>query len=160
MKPFRFSLQSIRVLRQHKERNAQQRFAEAMRACEEAAFQLQEASEQLAAGWTSLCEELSAGVTATRLARTRAWCNVLESRQKDRSSALQSARQAMNAAWREMMLATRDREALDRYRDKCRRAYDREAQREEQKRLDELGIRRAVIPGLLPGSHRLGKDRL
>jgi flagellar export protein FliJ len=160
MKAFRFSLQSIRVLRQQKERNAQQRFAEAMRACEEAAFQLQEASDELAAGWASLCEELNAGVTATGLIRTRAWCNVLELRQQDRAAALQNARRSMNVAWREMMLATRHREALDRYHDKCRRAYDREAQRDEQKRLDELGIRRAVVPGLMPGPPRLRKDRL
>ena len=48
MKPFRFPLQSLRVLREQKEREAQQRFADAMRACEEAAFQLQEASDALA----------------------------------------------------------------------------------------------------------------
>jgi flagellar export protein FliJ len=160
MKPFRFSLQSIRVLRQQKERNAQQLFAEAMRACEEAAFQLQEASDELAAGWSSLCEELSLGVTATRLLRTQSWCNLLEARQRERSAALQTAQRAMDAAWREMRLATRDRETLDRHHAKCRLAYDRAAQREEQKRLDELGIRRATIPGLLSSSPFLGKDRL
>ena len=160
MKPFRFSLRSIRVLRQQKERNAQQCFAEAMRVCEEAAFQLQEASDELAAGWASLCEELSIGVAATGLLRTQGWCNLLEARQRERSTALQSARRAMDAAWREMMLATRDRETLDRHHDKCRRAYDREAQREEHKRLDELGIRRATDPGLLPNTRYLGKDRL
>jgi flagellar export protein FliJ len=160
MKPFRFSLQSIRVLREQKEQIAQQRFGEAMRACEEAAFQLQAASDELAAGWSSLCEELTEGVAATKLLRTRAWCQVLEVRQKERTLALQRARRLMDEAWREMMLATRDREALDHYHDKCRRAYDREAQREEQKRLDELGVRRALAPGLLTGSHRNGRDRL
>ena len=40
-----------------------------------------------------------------------------------------------------MMLATRDRKALDKLRDKCRRAYDRGAQRDEQKQLDEMGLR-------------------
>jgi flagellar export protein FliJ len=160
MKPFRFSLQSIRVLREQKERDAQLRLAAAMRACEEAAFQLQEASDALAAGWSSLCEELTAGVAATSLVRTRAWCNVLESQQEDRSTALQNARRAMNGVWREMMLARRNREALDRYHDKCRRTYDREAQRQEQKRLDELGLRRPVVPGLYPAPPNLGKDRL
>jgi flagellar export protein FliJ len=160
MKSFRFSLQSIRVLREQKERNAQQRFADAMRACEEAAFQLQAASDELAAGWGALCEELTDGVTSNKLLRTQSWCNVLEHRQKESAAALQGARRAMDAAWREMMLATRDRETLDRYHDKCRRAYDRTAQREDQKRLDELGVQRALTPGLLPGSRRLGRDRL
>jgi flagellar export protein FliJ len=160
MKPFRFSLQSIRVLRERKEQVAQQRFAQAMLACEDAACQLQAASDELAAGWTSLCEELSAGVAATKLLRTRAWCNVLESRQKVRAEALRHAQRLMDDAWREMMLATRDREALDRYHDKCRRAYDRQAQREEQKRLDEIGVRRTTGRGLWPARSPGGRDSL
>jgi flagellar export protein FliJ len=160
MKPFKFSLQSIRLLRQQKEQQAQQRFAEAMHACEEAAFQLQEASDALATSWATLCQELSAGVTATGLLRTRSWCNVLERRQQERTTALQHARGLMNAAWREMMFATRDREVLDRYHDRCQRAYDRGVQREEHKRLDELGIRRATVPSLLSGMRWFGKDRL
>jgi flagellar export protein FliJ len=161
MKPFRFSLQSLRVLREQKERLAQQRFAEALRVCEEAAFQLHLASEELAAGWTALCEELSTGVAATKLLRSRAWCNVLELRQKERASTLQSARRAMDAAWREMMLATRDREVLETYHDKCRLAYDREVQREEQKRLDEVGVRRGMVPGRFAGlnQNQNGKER-
>ena len=160
MKPFQFPLQPIRVLRQQKERTAQQRFAEAMRACEEAAFRLQEASDELAAGWSALCQELAAGVTATGLVRTRAWCDVLESRHEDRAAFLENARRAMNGAWREMMLATRDRESLDQYHEKCRRLYEREFQRHEQKNLDELGLRRATMPGPLRGPHRPRKDRL
>ena len=39
-----------------------------------------------------------------------------------------------------MVLATREREALDKLRDKCRRAFDRGVQRDEQKQLDEMGI--------------------
>lgn len=148
MKAFRFSLEPIRVLREQKERVAQQRFGEAMRACEAAAHQLQLASDELAAAWSSLCEDLARGVTVTLLLRTRAWCSVLERRQKDRALALENARRAMDAAWQEMMLATRDRKAIDRYHDKCRRAYDRAAQREEQKGLDELGVRRAAAPRL------------
>jgi flagellar export protein FliJ len=153
MKQFRFSLQPIRVLREQRERTSQQRFAEAMSACEEAAFQMQEASDALAAGWTALCEDLSAGVSATKLMRTRAWCSVLEHRQKERTEALNKARRAMDDAWREMMTATRDREALDRYHDKCRLAYDRQTQREEQKMLDELGVRRTVATRI-PAPHR------
>jgi len=159
MKPFRFSLQSIRVLREQREREAQQRFAAAMRVCEAAALQLQMASDELASGWTALCDELAVGVTATQLLRTRAWCSVLELRQKECNAALARARRLMDDAWRAMTLCTRDRETLDRYHDKRRRAHEREANREEQKHLDELGIRRAAVPSLLPTSPRLGKER-
>jgi hypothetical protein len=39
-----------------------------------------------------------------------------------------------------MMQATRDRETLDRYRDKRKRAHDAAMRREEQKLLDELAV--------------------
>ena len=160
MKPFRFPLQPIRVLRERKEQVAQQRFAQAMLACEEAASHLQAASDDLAAGWNSLCEELSSGVVATHLTRTRAWCSILEQRQKERAAALQHARRLMDAAFRDMMLASRDRETLDRYHDKCRRAHNLESQREDQKLLDEIGVRRAVTPSSLPETPRPGENRL
>ena len=160
MKRFQFSLQPIRVLREQREREAQQRYAEMLRRSEEAALLLQLASEELAAGWNSLCQDLHLGVAASKLHRSRAWCNVLETRQKQRDAALKAARLAMNEAWREMILATREREALDRYHDKCRRAYDREAQRQEQKRLDELGLRLAVASGPLRALPRPGVKTL
>jgi flagellar export protein FliJ len=159
MKRFKFALQPIRVLREQKERTTQQRFAETTRVCEEAAYQFQEASEALAAGWAALCDELSAGAAASKLMRSRAWCSVLEHRQKERTDALNNARRVMDEAWREMMLATRDREALDRYHDKSRRAYERDGQREEQKTLDELGVRRKSTASSA-GSTRKRLDQL
>ena len=98
MKPFRFTLQPIRVLREQKEQKAQQAFGEALRLCDQAAFQLQTASDELVAGWNALCRNFSGGVSAMELARTRAWCNVLELRQKERAEALQLAQRAMEAA--------------------------------------------------------------
>src|SRR5262245_30480324 len=92
MKQFRFSLQPIRVLREQKERASQRRFAEAMHLCEEAAFELQAASDALAEGWNALCEELSQGISATKLLRTRAWCSVLEHQHKERTELLNRAR--------------------------------------------------------------------
>jgi flagellar biosynthesis chaperone FliJ len=47
-----------------------------------------------------------------------------------------------------MLLATRDRETLDRFHDKARVVYDRELQRAEQKELDELALRGAHSPGV------------
>jgi flagellar export protein FliJ len=140
MKQFQLSLQPIRELREHREREAQQRYAKMLRRCEEAALLLQLASDELAAGWDALCRDLSAGVAANKLHRSHAWCNVLEIRQKQRDAALKAARLAMNDAWREVITATRERQALDRVHNKDRRAPDREVQREEQGPLDDLGL--------------------
>src|SRR5882672_5599331 len=140
MKPFHFSLQPLRVLREQQERAAQQQYAAALRACEAAAGQVQTASAELTACWTNLRDKMASGVAGLELLRARAWCNVLELRLKERAAGLEQARLAVDSAWKDMLRATRDRETLDRYRDKRRAAHDRQAQREEQKNLDELAV--------------------
>ena len=144
MKPFRFPLQSLRLLREQKERVTQKHYVEALRASDEAAARLDASTRELSAAWLSLYEEVSGGITIDRLRQIRAWCHHLERRCAELAAALQRAQLAAQAAWREMALATRDREALDRLRAKSRRAYDRDAQREEQKQLDEMGLRLAA----------------
>jgi flagellar export protein FliJ len=158
MKTFRFPLQSLRVLREQKERTAQKNYADALRACEEAAALVKAAGGELSAGWTALGKELSFGVTAMQLLRTRAWCNVLELRLRERTGLLEKARLAVDAVWQAMLGATRDREALDRYYKKTRRVYDRKVQTEEQKQLDELAVRMADPPCGVAGRPSPGED--
>jgi flagellar export protein FliJ len=145
MKPFRFPLQPLRVIREQKERAAQQRYAGALRACEEAAARVRNTSEELNTCWATLNRELSSGVTGTQLLRTRAWCNVLELRLRERTGDLEKTRLEMDSVWQEVIRATRDRETLDRFHDKCRSAYDREMQRVEQNTLDELATQLSAV---------------
>jgi flagellar export protein FliJ len=147
MKPFRFPLKSLRVLRQQKERAMQKRYVEALRACDEAAARLDAGSHELAAAWSALCEEVTEGATVGQLRQTRAWCATLEQRCEQLAAALKLAQQTTHEASRDMMLATRDREALDRLRNKQRHNFNRGVQRDEQKQLDEMGLRLS-LPGL------------
>ena len=48
-----------------------------------------------------------------------------------------------------MIAATRDREGLDRFYDKALLAHDREMQREEQKKFDEMAVQSNGERGLL-----------
>ena len=141
MKPFHFSLQSLRLLRGHKEQAAQRRFAEALRTSESAAARLKAGSRELTVAWTVLGREMAAGTAMSNLRQTRAWCDELERRRHQLTVAFKAAERVAQNAWQEMAIASRDREALDRLREKHRRAFDREAQRLEQKQLDEMGLR-------------------
>ena len=149
MKSFQFSLSALCVLREQQEQAAQKKYAEALHFCEEAATRVENASHELMTCWRDLTGKLSAGVSAVEFLRARAWCNVLELRLKERTAALEQARLKVDAVWQEMLTATRDRESLDRFRDKKRRAYNVEVQRQEQKELDELAIQLAATPGPL-----------
>jgi flagellar protein FliJ len=140
MKAFRFPLQPILSLKQQAEESARERYAATLRACEEAAARVQQASVELTECWAGLCQKLASGVNSGELLRARAWCNVLELRVKERATALEKARHAVDAVWQELMLATREREGLDRLRDRRRVSYNRLVQAAEQKQLDELAL--------------------
>jgi flagellar export protein FliJ len=138
MKPFQFALEPLLAMREHQEQMVRERYAKVLRTCEEAAARVQAASVELTASWKTLGEKLAAGVTGDELLRARAWCNVLELRVKERAGALEEARHGVDAVWKELSVATREREALDRFRELRRRAYHRKAQREEQDHLHQL----------------------
>jgi flagellar biosynthesis chaperone FliJ len=92
-----------------------QNYEQVLRACEAAAQRIKAASDQLAASWTALCQELSSGGSATNLLRKRAWCNVLELRLKEQSHALEDARQVVDRLWDDMLLSRRARELFNRF---------------------------------------------
>jgi flagellar export protein FliJ len=149
MKPFRFPLESLRVLRKQKENLAQQHYANALAACGRAETQLQAAVTELAAGRDSASRELANGTAAGKITETRAWCSVLELRRNERQAALDETRRASAKAFQAMLAAVREREALDSFYDKSRRAHDREVQREEQKNFDEMAVQSHGASGLL-----------
>ena len=149
MKSFQFSLSALSVLREQHEQAAQKRYVEALHFCEQAAGRVETASQELMTCWRDLTGKLSAGVSAMEFLRARAWCNVLELRLKERTAALEQARLKVDAVWQEMLVATRDRESLDRFQARKRRAYNTQVQRAEQKELDELAIQLATTPGPL-----------
>jgi flagellar export protein FliJ len=149
MKTFHFSLEPLRVLRQQKEQAAQQKYARVLTACDQAELQLQSATSELAAGWNLLNQGLERGITAARLASLQTWCKVLKIRRNERLAALDETRNAAGLAFREMTLAARDREALDRFYEKSRLAYLHKIDCEEQKTLDELAVQLSSTPGPL-----------
>ena len=156
MKNFHFSLAALSVLREQQEQTAQKRYADALRVCEDAAARVQAASQELTSAWHELSAKLTAGAAAVEFLRSRAWCNVLELRLKERAAALEQTRLAVDTLWKEMLVATRDREALDRFHQRKRRAYDREAQRQEQQEMDELAVQLAAAPGPFRFQHQNG----
>ena len=96
-----------------------------------------------------LVTELGDGAAAAQILGRRAWCETLETRRNELQVALNEAHRAAGTAFREMVVAVRDREALDRFCEKSRRAHQRATQREEQKNFDELAVQMRGADGLL-----------
>jgi flagellar export protein FliJ len=140
MKKFAFPLESLRRLRKQKENDAQQRYARALDICQKAELQLQNAANELETGRSLLAHELATGIDAGRLAGLRNWCLALEIRWRERQAALTEARRVTGLMAKEMAVATRDREGLDRYHDKAQNTHEQEAKREEQNMFDEMAV--------------------
>ena len=149
MKLFKFPLEPLRTLRKQKERVAQQHYARALAACDTAGTQLQGVDRELAAAWEQLVIEMSEGAAAAQILGRRAWCATLETRRNELQAALDEARRAATTALQELVAAARNREALDRFCNKSRRAHQRATQREEQKNFDEMAVQMSGANGLL-----------
>ncbi len=148
MKGFSFPLESIRVLRQQRERTAQQRYAHMLALRDGAEQVLKTAGSELATGYRVLGEELDHGAGIGRILHLRTWCNVLEIRFHECEAALAEARKAATEAFNFMCAARRDRETLDRFHDKSYGSWQRQCQQAEQKMLDELAIQRQSMTSL------------
>ena len=142
MKPFRFSLQSLHLLREQKEQVAQKKYAEALRVAQDVAVRTDQARLERAAAWSGLCQAVSVGATIWELLPLRGWCGELERRCDALAADSTLAETRVREAGRELARAAREREALDRWRDKCRRAFELRLRRSEQKALDEMGLTR------------------
>jgi flagellar export protein FliJ len=142
VKAFNFPLESLRTLRQQRERTAQQNYARALVVCDGAIRVWQLAAEELNAGHALLVGELASGAAAGRIVHLRTWCSVLEIRRNECAAAVAEARRHANDAFRLMTAAAREREALDRFHDKSHHLWQRAFHADEQKMFDELAVQR------------------
>lgn len=144
MKKFRFTLQALLTVRQQAEQKALESYSRALAARQEAHQRLLAANRELAQASDDLARELAEGAPAARASLSRAWCQVLETRQQHAARSLQEAEAALQQAHRSMLATRQDREAVENFQDQQHQRYDRQLLREEQKVLDDLVSSRFV----------------
>lgn len=159
MKPFHFPLESLRILRKQRERAAQQRYAKSLASCRKAETHLQAATVEWEAGLAQLEHELRGGLSAGRLANLRNGCLVLEIRWRERQAALMEARRVASLIFQEMSAATREREGLDQFHNRARRAHEQQQQRAEQKIFDEIATQAAGSDRILQWAGQANPNR-
>lgn len=147
MKRFRFSLHALWVLRGQQEELARRRFAESLRAVDQAAAAVRHARAVLARAAEAFQARALAGACAAELQQERTWLQQLEEVLRRRIQVWQAACSASEAAREQWLQARRQREMLDRYHQRQRHAWQQAWLRGEQKELDELARRRATGSG-------------
>jgi flagellar export protein FliJ len=146
MKPFHFSLQAVRTLRQREEQFALELFGRAVQARQRALEFQQAAERQLAAARQQLREMMGEGggrkpAPVFQINQARGHCQGLEQRVAACKVETARAQEAANEAWDRLQDARRQLELVDKLYLRRREEHDRQLRAEEQKLLDEMAGR-------------------
>jgi flagellar export protein FliJ len=147
MKAFRFRLQAVLTLREQTEQVAQQRCARAYAAVEIAAARVRSAEAEIDATDQAHRAQMAAGPRAGQLDQLRLYVSLLHERRRQLARELVEGRRQAAEAARQLLLATQQREGLERLRGRQRRVYDYQTVRAEQQTLDELVGRGPALSG-------------
>ena len=144
MKPFKFTLEGVRTLRQRKERACMEAYALALSDRQRAAQRVEHIARQLMEVWMRIHGELAEGTAAASIAQLRGFCQSLEESQAQAKRRLDEADRGVHESLGRMLVARQEREAVDKFAEYQKSVHDRELNREEQKALDEMAGRRGI----------------
>ncbi len=151
MKAFRFRLEVVLTLRQEAEQAARRVCARVFADLDRATGRLRAAEAALAADDQRRRARLASPLRAADLDQDRLFSALLDERRAAAAREAARVQDQLEAARQKLLLATRDREILERLRERQRRAYDYQAARAEQKILDELSqVGSALIDAAQP----------
>jgi flagellar export protein FliJ len=142
MKAFRFTLEAVRTVRRRHEQEAMEQYAQALLVRRQILDRLDAVQRQLHAGWQELRQLLAQGCAASKAAQANDYHRTLEKRREECAAELSVAERRVNSALQAMLNARRQREIVDSFFQKQKGRHLREAQRDEQKFLDDLAGRR------------------
>lgn len=145
MKPFTFSLQAVRTLRQRQEQLALDAFGAAVRARQAAVDRRQLAERQLAVAFDQVTARQGQGAPLYQLNQLRGHAQLLEQRLAGCRTDCETAQSAANEAWEKLQDARQALELVDKLFMRQRERYERELRDEEQKQLDEMSGRRRIL---------------
>lgn len=143
MKPFHFTLEAVRTLRQRQEQNAMEQYAQTLLTRQQTLDRLDAIQRELNEGWQELRGQLARGCTASQAAQAHDYHRALAKRRDEAIVALGLAERRVNAALQKMLTARQQREIVDKCCENQKAAHLREQFRAEQKLLDDLAGRRS-----------------
>ena len=144
MKPFRFTLQALLTLRQRQENSAMEEYGRALHQQHSGEIALDAGDRAMTAGWTALRQMVESVCTAEDITRQRDYCRLLVEHREDALKALEVAKLHVKLAMQQMMDARRQRELVDKCRDKQHDRHRKQLQVVENKLNDEMALRRLV----------------
>jgi flagellar protein FliJ len=139
--PFRFGLERVRELRAHDEERAKEQFAASLSQRVRGEALLRSVDERLRTARADSAPPQGLAVDAAMLVSRQAWVERLERSRADAEVRLRSYDAELEARRVSLTDASRNREVLDKLRERQRQAHQRDAARREGAVLDEIALR-------------------
>ena len=139
-KTFTFGLERVRELREHAESQAKEELAASLNQRVRGAAMLAQASDELASAAASGRPAEGATRNAADLLAHERWMQALRREQETKALSLDRLDAEVDARRSALGDASRDREVLERLKDRQRQAHKAELARREGAELDELAL--------------------
>ena len=145
MKPFRFTLEPLRVVRERQEREAMERYGQSLMEVNRCKRALADIDQELLWLQEECKRYLLKGAVSAHIVQQQLYGTHLEACRKKALEAIEASEEKAKVAMQAMLQARQEREIVDKFREKQRIIYDRSITVEEQKLLDELAGRRTDL---------------
>jgi len=142
MKPFRFTLEAVRTVRQRQENSALEQYAHALALRQQVLARLEAVQQELGDCWHQLRAQMAGGCQASAATQAHDYQRSLVQRREECRLAVGTAERRVNAALQTMLATRRQRELVDKFFEQQRSRHQRDQARAEQKMLDDLAVRR------------------
>jgi len=149
MKPFKFTLQAVRTVREREEQSALRDYVATLRALEEAKHRYEVVQEQIAAAWDDFRQALEADSPSVEITRVQDYCEMLQERRRELESALQAARQKANCAFTRYLAAHQACATVEQSFRNQKPRHQHKRLRHEQKVIDDLAQRSLSLARLI-----------
>ena len=144
MARFRFRLEPVLQLRQRAEELAEQALARAERQLRDAESALASAEQALTGAYAAATQAERDGADVVRLTWHRNWIVVRTRTVEANRLTVRDRLEARDMRLRQAQDARKGRRVLERFRDRAREVFDREAARREMQTIDELASIKAA----------------
>jgi flagellar FliJ protein len=147
MKRFKFTLSAVQVWRERQEQVALEHYGEALRREAQAQERLAAVERERETVWTQRRDQIESGSPADQILHLQNYSQALEVRLKEAQVTVSNARRYTQYRLDHLLAARKQREIVDRFRERQFERYQREIEVEERKALDELACLRAAATG-------------
>jgi flagellar FliJ protein len=140
MQRFVFNLEAVRSLREQRQQQAQQQLARELTVREQRARELTAAAEKVGQALAGAAPQAGDRVSGHELAAQQAWVERVQREEQTARRGLDSQDTQVAAGRERLVAASRDREVLERLRDRRLTAHRRDAERRAEAVMGEVAL--------------------